>query len=84
MSGWPDECPDEILTPYHNRSKPYHNRRNELSCEQDLCPLGHQGHYSTIIGAKMLGAATLGTPWCMWYESHRLYVHVVARNGPGN
>jgi len=26
MSGWPEGCPDETL-------KPYHNRRNELSCE---------------------------------------------------
>ena len=28
MSSWPEGCPDETL-------KPYHSRRNELSCEQD-------------------------------------------------
>ena len=47
MSGWPEGCPDETL-------KPYHNRRNELSCEQDCVVWGSKVIIPPIFKAKML------------------------------
>ena len=47
MSGWPEECPDESL-------KPYHNRRNEQSCEQDCVLWGTRVIIPPIFRAKML------------------------------
>ena len=77
MSGWPKRCPDGTL-------KPYHNRRNELSCEQDCVLWGTRVIIPSFFRAKMLGQFALGTPWYKSYESYCSYMHVVAKNGSGN
>ena len=48
MSGGLEECPNENL-------KPYHNRRNELSCEQDCVLWGTRVIIPPILRGKMLG-----------------------------
>ena len=48
MSGGLEECPDENL-------KPYQNRRNELSCEQDCVLWGTRVIIPPILRGKMLG-----------------------------
>ena len=66
MSGWPEGCLDETF-------KPYHNRRNELSCEQD-CVLWAPGslfHQSF-------------EPKCWISSIGNTLVYVVAKNGPRN
>ena len=70
MSGWPEGCPDETL-------KPYHNRRNELSCEQDCVVWGSRVIIPPIFRAKMLGQLHWEHPGicgmkaiartCMWW-----------------
>ena len=70
MSGWPEGCPDETL-------KPYHNRRNELSCEQDCVLWSSRVIIPPIFRAKMLGQLHWEHPGmcgmkaiartCMWW-----------------
>ena len=70
MSGWPEECPNETL-------KPYHNRRNELSCEQDCVLWGTRVIIPPTFRAKMLGQLHWEHPgvfgmkaiarMCMWW-----------------
>ena len=70
MSGYPEGCPDETL-------KPYHNRRNELSCEQDCVIWGSRVIIPPIFRAKMLGQLHWEHPGvcgmkaiartCMWW-----------------
>ena len=48
MSGWPAGFPNETITPCHNR-------RNELSCEQDCVLWGFRVIIPPVFRAKMLG-----------------------------
>jgi hypothetical protein len=48
MSGWPEKCENDNL-------KPYHNRRLELSCEQDCVLWGSRVIIPPVLRKKILG-----------------------------
>ena len=76
MLGWPEAGTEDL--------KPYHTRRNELSCEQNCPSLGLQGGHSPSIQRKDVKGVALGAPRRLCNEGNSAHLHLVAQNGRGD